>query len=74
MTHPIAYVHAAYVLCAVPARDGWRARAMLGECTVADGEGPTAEAALDAVRRALGRLRPQPAPRPAGRASSQASS
>lgn len=73
MAHAIAYAHAAYVLCAVPARDGWRARAMLGECIVAGAEGPTAEAALEKVRSALSRLRPQPTATAAGRASSQAS-
>lgn len=73
MAHAIAYPHAAYVLCAVPAPDGWRARALLGECTVADAEAPTAEAALAEVRSAVDRLSGQPAV-PAGRASSQASS
>jgi hypothetical protein len=62
MAHAIAYAHSAYVLCAVPARQGWHARAMLGECTVADAEGPTAEAALERLESALDRLRGQPGP------------
>jgi hypothetical protein len=73
VTHGIAYAHSAYVLCAVPARDGWHARAMLGECSVAQAEGPTAEAALERLKRALDRLPRQPAPGIPSRASSQAS-
>jgi hypothetical protein len=73
MAHAIAYAHAAYVLCAVPAREGWQARAMLGECTVADAEGPTAEAALERVKSVLDRLPRQTAPDARSRASSQAS-
>lgn len=74
MAHAIAYADAAYVLRAVPCADGWKARAMLGECTVAGGEGPTAEAALAQVKAALERLPRQSAPASRGRASSQASS
>lgn len=74
MAHAIAYAHAAYVLCAVPARDGWHARAMLGECTVAGAEGPTAEAALERVKSALERLPRQAASPSPPRAASHASS
>lgn len=74
MAHAIAYAHAAYVLCAVPVRDGWHARAMLGECTVAGAEGPTAEAALEQVKTTLDRLRTQPKPSSRSRATSQATS
>lgn len=74
MAHAIAYAHAAYVLCAVPAREGWQARALLGECTVAGAEGPTAEAALERVKSVLDRLPRQPGPASRPRASSQTSS
>ena len=37
---------APYVLKAFPTGDKWHARALLGECVAAAGEGPTAEAAF----------------------------
>lgn len=73
MTRAIAYPHAAYVFCALPGPDGWRARALFGECTVAAASGPTAEAALAELRNLVDRLDRQRAI-PAGSASSQASS
>lgn len=74
MAHAIAYAHSAYVLCAVPAREGWHARAMLGECTVADAEGPTAEAALERIKSALDQLRAQQSPSAPSHPSNQARS
>lgn len=74
MADAIAYAHAGYVLCAVPTGKGWQARALLGECTIAAAEGPTAELALERVKIALERLPRQPVPASRGRASSQASS
>lgn len=71
---PIAYVHAPYVLCAVPRAGHWEARALLGECTVADAAGDTAEAALEALRARLALLQRPPRPLSAAGASSQARS
>lgn len=73
MADAIAHAHAGYVLCAVPTGNGWQARALLGECTIAGAEGPTAELALERVKAALERLLRQPPPASRGRASSQAS-
>lgn len=71
---PIAYVQAPYVLCAIPRAGQWEARALLGECTVADAAGETAEAAIEALRARLLLLQRPARLRSAAPSSSQARS